>query len=83
MVMHDAFHDLQGKSARLTAIFAYCDWCLSHPGIKGNLPDFQQSGIELIGGKPHAIVRTIGGKELATYRILTNGKLSWCDQEGY
>jgi len=83
MDMHDAFHDLQGKSARLRAVFAYCDWCLLHPGAKGGLPDFEQSGIELIDGKAHAVVRTVGGKALATYQILTNGKLRRCDEEGY
>lgn len=77
--MHDAFHDRRGKSARLRAIFAYCNWCILHPGVKGGLPDFEESGIELIDGKPHAVVRTLGGEALATFQILTDGNLRRCD----
>ena len=77
--MYDVFLSRRVESARFRAIFDYCDWCILHPGVKGGLPDFGESGIELIDGKPHAIVRTIGGKALATYQILTDGELRRCN----
>ena len=73
--MHTAFRNRQGKSASVRAIFAYCDWCISHSDVPSGLTDFQQSGIELINGIPHAVVRTIEGDVLATYRIRTDGRL--------
>lgn len=73
--MHEAFRQLQYKSARLQAIYTYCDWCISQSGVRSPLPDFQESGIELISGKPHAVVRNIQGEILAIYRIRTDGSL--------
>lgn len=73
--MHAAFHNRQVKSARLRAIFAYCDWCVAHPGASNGLPDFRRSGVELIEDKPHAVVRTVEGRVLAIYRLGPDGKL--------
>ena len=73
--MQAAFRNRQIKSARLRAIFAYCDWCVANPGATNGLPDFRRSGVELIEGKPHAVVRTVEGRELATFRLRPDGKL--------
>lgn len=73
--MHPAFRNRQGQSARLRAIFAYCDWCIAHPGASNGLPDFWRSSVELIESKPHAVVRTVEGRVLATYRLHPDGKL--------
>lgn len=79
--MHKAFRSRQGKSARVRAILAYCDWYVAHSDGSSGLPDFQQSGVELINGQPYAVVRTIEGDVLATYRVCPDGKLRRSDQK--
>lgn len=79
--MHKAFRKRQGKNARVRAVFAYCDWHVRHSDGPTPLPDLQESGVELINGKPHAVVRDIAGVVLATYRIRADGRLRRSDRK--
>ena len=66
----------QTQSARMRAIHAYCERCFRRLEL-GGLPDYQTSAVELVDGKPHAIVRTAEGTMLATYRIRKDGRLRY------
>ncbi len=75
--MRREFHKRQDRSARVRAITAYINRCYSRFDVPRGQPDFQKSGVELINGQPHAIVRTAEGTTLATYQIRPDGRLRY------
>ncbi len=75
--MRREFHKRQDRSARVRAITAYINRYYSRFDVPRGQPDLQKSSVELINGKPHAIVRTAEGTTLATYQIRPDGRLRY------